>query len=188
MYIVQVGIKYHFSIVKQVLHGLYVFLFSIGKVNIPNLPPGVAGLMPPQYMIGNPSLPAAFYGLHQTPQQQQQQQAAAAAAAATMYSTYNAAAGATTAATGLEDLAALQRGAAAGLHTLVGATAGQQQQSNTSSQAGSTSQHQPQVPQPGSAKTSGGSVVGGKLSSRIRTPALGCFFVRYHPSEDKQLT
>lgn len=61
--------------------------------------------LPPQYMIGNPAASLPFYGL-QTP--------------ATMYSAYG----------GLEDLAALQRNAA-GLHTLVGATAAQQQQQPT---------------------------------------------------------
>lgn len=73
---------------------------------MPNLPPpGVAGMtLPPQYMMGNPSFPMA-YGLHH-------QQPAA------MYSAYG----------GLEDLAALQRNAAVGLHSLVGAAAAAAQQ------------------------------------------------------------
>ena len=67
---------------------------------MPNLPPGVASMLPPQYMASLPA--AAFYGLQQP--------------AAAMY---NAAYGNA----GLEDLqvAALQR--QAGLHTLVGSTA-----------------------------------------------------------------
>ncbi len=140
------------------LHFKGIFFSLLGKVNIPNLPPGVAGLMPPQYMIGNPSLPAAYFNL-QSPHQQ-----AAAAAAASMYSTYGPAAAAATTpgTTGLEDLAALQRNA--GLHTLVGAAAQQQQQQQQQqSSGGSTSQAggtQPSVPQPGSgAKASGGGSV-----------------------------
>ena len=85
---------------------------------MPNLPPGVASMLPPnpaQYMAAA-GLPAAalsqFYGLQQPGVQ----------AAAAMYGAY----GANTA-TGLEDLAALQRASQAGLHPLVGqATAAQQ--------------------------------------------------------------
>jgi len=66
---------------------------TASKVNVPNLPPGVASMLPPQYMASLPA--AAFYGLQQP--------------AAAMY---NAAYGNA----GLEDLAALQR--QAGLHTL----------------------------------------------------------------------
>ena len=65
---------------------------------MPNLPPGVASMLPPQYMASLPA--AAFYGLQQP--------------AAAMYSAAYGNAG-------LEDLAALQR--QAGLHTLVGSTA-----------------------------------------------------------------
>merc|ERR1712038_446260 len=65
---------------------------TASKVNVPNLPPGVASMFPPQYMASLPA--AAFYGLQQP--------------AAAMYSAYGNA--------GLEDLAALQR--QAGLHTL----------------------------------------------------------------------
>ena len=72
---------------------------------------------PAQYMAAA-GLPAAalsqFYGLQQPGVQ----------AAAAMYGAYGAA---TNTATGLEDLAALQRASQAGLHTLVGqATAAQQ--------------------------------------------------------------
>ena len=74
------------------------FIFISGKVNVPNLPPGVASMLPPQYMASLPA--AAFYGLQQP--------------AAAMYSAAYGNAG-------LEDLAALQR--QAGLHTLVGSTA-----------------------------------------------------------------
>ena len=84
---------------KKILVDLFhqlTFSFS-GKVNVPNLPPGVASMLPPQYMASLPA--AAFYGLQQP--------------AAAMYSAYGNA--------GLEDLAALQR--QAGLHTLVGSTA-----------------------------------------------------------------
>ena len=73
----------------------YIF---VGKLNVPNLPPGVASMLPPQYMASLPA--AAFYGLQQP--------------AAAMYSAAYGNAG-------LEDLAALQR--QAGLHTLVGSTA-----------------------------------------------------------------
>merc|ERR1719400_1618798 len=71
---------------------------TASKVNVPNLPPGVASMLPPQYMASLPA--AAFYGLQQP--------------AAAMYSAAYGNAG-------LEDLAALQR--QAGLHTLVGSTA-----------------------------------------------------------------
>lgn len=67
-----------------------------GKVNIPNLPPGV-NMLPQHYMAAAGLPAAAFYGLQQP--------------AAAMYSAYGNTAG-------LEDLAALQR--ASGLHTLVG--------------------------------------------------------------------
>ncbi|XP_040581218.1 uncharacterized protein lig isoform X2 [Lepeophtheirus salmonis] len=76
---------------------------SASKVNLSNFPPGVASMLPTQYMIGNAQagMPP-FYGLQQH-----------------MYSTYNA-----STASGIEELAALQRGAAAaGLHTLVGSAA-----------------------------------------------------------------
>merc|ERR1719400_1260098 len=66
---------------------------TASKVNVPNLPPGVASMLPPQYMASLPA--AAFYGLQQP--------------AAAMYSAAYGNAG-------LEDLAALQR--QAGLHTL----------------------------------------------------------------------
>ena len=66
---------------------------------MPNLPPGVASMLPPQYMASLPA--AAFYGL---------QQPTAAMYSAAAYGS-----------AGLEDLAALQR--QAGLHTLVGSTA-----------------------------------------------------------------
>lgn len=87
---------------------------------MPNIPPGVTGVLPQHYMMGNPAAAAAaslpaFFGL---PQPHQTNQAAAAAAA--MYSAYGAAA----AASPLDGLAALQRDAtAAGLHSLVGAAA-----------------------------------------------------------------
>ena len=91
-----------------------------GKVGMPNIPPGVTGVLPQHYTMGNPAAAAAaslpaFFGL---PQMHQPNQAAAAAAA--MYSAYGAAA----AASPLDGLAALQRDAtAAGLHSLVGAAA-----------------------------------------------------------------
>ena len=68
---------------------------------MPNLPPGVASMLHPQYVAAG--LAPAFYGLQQP-----------------MYSTY----GSTT----MDDLAAMQRASAsaAGLHTLVGSAAGQQ--------------------------------------------------------------
>ena len=68
---------------------------------MPNLPPGVASMLPQHYVAAAAGLPAAAfaYGLQQP--------------AAAMYGAYG------NAATGLEDLAALQR--ASGLHTLVGA-------------------------------------------------------------------
>merc|ERR1719189_2933012 len=67
---------------------------TASKVNVPNLPPGVASMLPPQYMASLPA--AAFYGL---------QQPTAAMYSAAAYGS-----------AGLEDLAALQR--QAGLHTL----------------------------------------------------------------------
>merc|ERR1712008_487563 len=66
------------------------------KVNMPNLPPGVASMLHPQYVAAAGLAPAsAFYGLQQP-----------------MYGAYGN--------TGLEDLAAMQRASAsaAGLHTL----------------------------------------------------------------------
>lgn len=75
-------------------------LFIAGKVpNVPNLPPGVASMLPQHFMTSLP--PAAYYGLQQP------------SAAAAMYSAYGNAGG-------LDDLAAMQR--SAGLHTLVGAS------------------------------------------------------------------
>ena len=76
------------------------FLDKVGGV--PNMPPGVTpGVIPPQYMIGNPSLPPFFAGLQQP------------------HTMYPAAYGSTA----LDNLAALQRDA--GIHTLVGAAAQQ---------------------------------------------------------------
>ena len=76
------------------------FTFYVaGKVNMPNLPPGVASaLMHPQYMG---LAPAAYFGLQQP----------------AMYGAYGN--------TGLEDLAAIQRATASatGMHTLVGSAA-----------------------------------------------------------------
>ena len=86
---------------------------------MPNIPPGVTGVLPQHYMMGNPAAAAAaslpaFSGLFQPHQPNQ-----AAAAAAAMYGMYGAAA-----ASPLDGLAALQRDAtAAGLHSLVGAAA-----------------------------------------------------------------
>lgn len=66
---------------------------TASKVNMPNLPPGVASMLHPQYVAAGLA-PAAFYGLQQP-----------------MYGAYGN--------TGLEDLAAIQRASAsAGLHTL----------------------------------------------------------------------
>ena len=67
---------------------------------MPNLPPGVASMLHPQYMAAGLA-PAAFYGLQQP----------------MAYGAYGN--------TGLEDLAAIQRASAsaAGLHTLVGSAA-----------------------------------------------------------------
>ena len=67
---------------------------------MPNLPPGVASMLHPQYVAAAGLAPAAFYGLQQP-----------------MYGAYGN--------TGLEDLAAIQRASAsaAGLHTLVGPAA-----------------------------------------------------------------
>ena len=70
---------------------------------MPNLPPGVASMLHPQYVAAAGLAPAAaFYGLQQP-----------------MYGAYGN--------TGLEDLAAMQRASAsaAGLHTLVGSAAAQ---------------------------------------------------------------
>ena len=66
---------------------------------MPNLPPGVASMLHPQY-VAAAGLAPAFYGLQQP-----------------MYGAYGN--------TGLEDLAAIQRASAsaAGLHTLVGSAA-----------------------------------------------------------------
>lgn len=68
---------------------------TASKVNMPNLPPGVASMLHPQYVAAAGLAPAAFYGLQQP-----------------MYGAYGN--------TGLEDLAAIQRASAsaAGLHTL----------------------------------------------------------------------
>jgi hypothetical protein len=69
---------------------------TASKVNMPNLPPGVASMLHPQYVAAAGLAPAAaFYGLQQP-----------------MYGAYGN--------TGLEDLAAMQRASAsaAGLHTL----------------------------------------------------------------------
>lgn len=68
---------------------------TASKVNMPNLPPGVASMLHPQYMAAGLA-PAAFYGLQQP----------------MAYGAYGN--------TGLEDLAAIQRASAsaAGLHTL----------------------------------------------------------------------
>ena len=82
-------------------------------------------MVPHQYMLGNPSLPPAFYGLQQ-PQAQAQ-------AAASMYAA---------AYTGLEDLAALHQQRS--LHTLVGAAtaaAGQQQQQAAAAAAAAAKNH-----------------------------------------------
>lgn len=67
---------------------------TASKVNMPNLPPGVASMLHPQY-VAAAGLAPAFYGLQQP-----------------MYGAYGN--------TGLEDLAAIQRASAsaAGLHTL----------------------------------------------------------------------
>merc|ERR1711983_348105 len=74
---------------------------TASKVNMPNLPPGVASMLHhPQYMATGLA-PAAFYGLQQP-----------------MYGAYGQTAG-------FDDIAALQRAtaSAAGLHTLVGSAA-----------------------------------------------------------------
>ena len=79
----------------------YCIFLIIGKVNMPNLPPGVASMLHhPQYMATGLA-PAAFYGLQQP-----------------MYGAYGQTAG-------FDDIAALQRAtaSAAGLHTLVGSAA-----------------------------------------------------------------
>ena len=82
----------------------YCIFLIIGKVNMPNLPPGVASMLHhPQYMATGLA-PAAFYGLQQP-----------------MYGAYGQTAG-------FDDIAALQRAtaSAAGLHTLVGSAAAAQ--------------------------------------------------------------
>ena len=112
-----------------------VRLFS-GKVNVPNLPPGVASMLPPQYMASLPA--AAFYGLQQP--------------AAAMYSAAYGNAG-------LEDLAALQR--QAGLHTLVGSSAATS--ANALAQAQALASGNPNVHQQSAA--SGGAVKGVCLAS-----------------------
>ena len=81
---------------------------------MPNLPPGVASMLHPQYVAAAGLAPAAFYGLQQP-----------------MYGAYGNA--------GLDDLAALahQRASAsaAGLHTLVGQAAAGQQPVSTALQS-----------------------------------------------------
>merc|ERR1712038_749278 len=104
---------------------------TASKVNVPNLPPGVASMLPPQYMASLPA--AAFYGLQQP--------------AAAMYSAYGNA--------GLEDLAALQR--QAGLHTLVGSTA---TGANALAQAQALASGNPTVHQPTAGGTVKGQTTG----------------------------
>merc|ERR1712223_413342 len=104
---------------------------TASKVNVPNLPPGVASMLPPQYMASLPA--AAFYGLQQP--------------AAAMYSAYGNA--------GLEDLAALQR--QAGLHTLVGSTA---TGANALAQAQELASGNPTVHQPTAGGTVKGQTTG----------------------------
>jgi hypothetical protein len=109
---------------------------TASKVNVPNLPPGVASMLPPQYMASLPA--AAFYGLQQP--------------AAAMYSAAYGNAG-------LEDLAALQR--QAGLHTLVGSSAATS--ANALAQAQALASGNPNVHQQSAA--SGGAVKGVCLAS-----------------------
>lgn len=80
---------------------------------MPNLPPGVANMLHPQQYMAAGLTPAAFYGLQQP--------------AAAMYGAYGNA--------GLEDLAAIQRASAAGLHTLVGSGLPQHQPPTTALQS-----------------------------------------------------
>jgi len=135
---------------------------TASKVNVPNLPPGVASMLPPQYMASLPA--AAFYGLQQP--------------AAAMYSAAYGNAG-------LEDLAALQR--QAGLHTLqttgyydpssqyaatsLAAAAGrnQNQDGGSSLNSLSTSAVSSSTTLSGSSSTNTGSATGGGSSSNLNS-------------------
>lgn len=100
-------VKFTIHTVKNIIFYVkmkYCIFLIIGKVNMPNLPPGVASMLHhPQYMATGLA-PAAFYGLQQP-----------------MYGAYGQTAG-------FDDIAALQRAtaSAAGLHTLVGSAAAAQ--------------------------------------------------------------
>ena len=125
---------------------------------MPNIPPGVNAVLPPQYMIGNPSLPPFFAGLQQPP--------------TAMYGAYGA--------SPVDTLAALQRDAA-GIHTLVGAATAAANQQNAAAAAaaaiGSGNQQQPSVSQ-SAAKSA---AVKPRPEGGRRPNEAGCIFAAGRP-------